>query len=206
MIVLASQSPRRKELLNNAGFQFHHHPVQVSELTDEKLKPEENASQIATAKAKACLEQYKDLKSGDFLILAADTIVTLGGQLLGKPESASEAASFLRRLSGKTHRVISGLALLEVRAEKLFQGFSETEVQFKVLSEPQISEYVATGEPFDKAGGYAIQGLGGKLVESYRGSWSNVVGLPMELLERALQENGWNVRREPPADNSKSRR
>ncbi len=206
MFVLASQSPRRIELLNNAGFQFHHHPVKVSEITDEKLKPEENASQIATDKAKACLAQHKQLKTGDFLILAADTIVALGGQMLGKPESASEAASFLRLLSGKTHRVISGLALLETRSEKLWQGYAATEVLFHSLTDAQISTYIDSGEPFDKAGGYAIQGLGAKLVASFKGSWSNVVGLPMELLERALTENGWNVRREPPAENSKPSR
>jgi len=201
MLVLASQSPRRIELLNNAGFQFHHHPVKVSEIFDEKLKPAEDASQIATAKAEACVEQHKQLKSGDFLVLAADTVVALGDQKFAKPDSAAEAAEFLRRLSGKTHSVITGLALLETRSGKRFQGFAETMVEFKKLSEAQISEYVATGEPMDKAGGYAIQGLGGNLIASTHGSWSNVVGLPMELLEKALLENGWNVRRVATAKN-----
>ena len=203
MCVLASQSPRRIELLNNAGFQFLHHPVKVSEIIDEKLKPEENACQIATVKAKACVEQHKQLNSQGYLILAADTIVALGDQLLGKPGDDREATKFLRLLSGKTHRVISGLALLETGSEKLYCGYAETEVRFRALSGHEISAYVASGEPFDKAGGYAIQGLGAKLVDSFHGSWSNVVGLPMELLERAIKQNGWIVRREPPRADSK---
>lgn len=202
MIVLASQSPRRQELLNNAGIHFHHHPVKVSEIFDEKLKPAENASQIATAKAKACLDQHKQLKSGDFLILAADTIVVTDEQILGKPADAAEATEFLRRLSGKTHGVISGLALLDSRSEKLWTGYDETEVEFRKLSDSEIAAYVASGEPMDKAGAYAIQGLGGKLVSNFRGSKSNVIGLPLELLEQALKENHWNVRRAPPAKNS----
>lgn len=206
MLVLASQSPRRKELLNIAGIHFHHHPVKVSEIFDEKLKPAENASQLATVKARACLDQHKQLKSGDFLILSADTIVTLNGQMLGKPADAGEAAGFLRLLSGKTHSVISGLALLESRSGKLFQGFDETEVEFKTLTEKDINEYVASGEPMDKAGGYAIQGLGAKLVSNFRGSKSNVIGLPLELFEKALKENNWNVHREPPPPSSGTRR
>jgi septum formation protein len=198
MMVLASQSPRRKELLNIAGIHFHHHPVKVSEIFDEKLKPAENASQLATLKARACVDQHKQLKLGKFLVLAADTIVTLDGQMLGKPESAGEATEFLRRLSGKTHSVISGLALLEVGAGKLWSGSDETQVEFKKLSENEISEYVSSGEPMDKAGAYAIQGLGGKLVANFRGSKSNVIGLPLELLEKALKENGWNVHRNSP--------
>lgn len=197
-LVLASQSPRRRDLLNEAGFEFHHHHVKVSEIFDEKLKPAENASHLATVKARACLEQHKHLKSGDYLILAADTIVALGDQMFGKPESDEQAREFLRLLSGKTHSVISGLALLESRSEKLFSGFARTEVEFRPLTERDIEEYVATGEPMDKAGGYAIQGLGRKLVASFRGSWSNVVGLPLELLEKALVENDWSVYRSSP--------
>lgn len=195
MLVLASASPRRRELLLQSGFEFLHHPVKVSEITDEKLKPEDNASQLATLKANACLEQHKSLNTQGFLVLAADTIVALGGQMLGKPESASQAAEFLRRLSGKTHRVISGLALLESGSRKLWTGFDETMVEFKTLSDREIADYVATGEPMDKAGAYAIQGLGGQFVSRYKGSWSNVVGLPLEKLEKALDENGWSVHR-----------
>ena len=197
-LVLASASPRRVELLNNAGYKFLHHPVKVSEITEEKLKPEENASQIATVKAKACLEQYKQLKSGDYLILSADTIVVTDDQILGKPSSAREAYDFLRRLSGRAHRVITGLALLETRTDKLWKGFDQTKVEFHPLTKTQIEEYIASGEPMDKAGAYAIQGLGGKFVSSHYGSWSNVVGLPLELLEKVLVENGWTVDRKTP--------
>ncbi len=197
-LVLASRSPRRIELLQKAGFEFRHSPVKVSETIDENLNAGENASQIATAKAQACLMQDNSLKSGDFLILGADTVVTLGGQILGKPVDAEEAARFLRLLSGRAHSVITGLALLESGTGKLWKGYDSTEVRFRELSESEIESYVASGEPMDKAGAYAIQGGAAKFVTSHTGSWSNVVGLPLEKLESALKENDWVVRRRTP--------
>jgi len=198
-LVLASQSPRRKDLLNEAGFEFTVSTVKVSEIFDENLNPEDVPSQIATAKAQACVEQNKHLESQGFLILAADTVVILGDQILGKPRNPVEAEDFLRRLSSKTHRVITGLALLKSGSSHLWTGRDVSEVTFRALTDAEIRAYVASGEPMDKAGGYGIQGLGGKFVSSFRGSWSNVVGLPLERLERALQENGWTVGRKKPA-------
>ncbi len=197
-LVLASQSPRRRELLQQAGFQFTVSPVKLSENIEENLNPAENASQIATDKAMACVEQNKELKRQGFLVLAADTIVAVDDQMLGKPTSVEEAQQFLRLMSGRAHRVITGLALFETGVEKLWRGFDETEVVFRRLSEVEIRDYVATGEPMDKAGGYGIQGGAGKFVSSHTGSWSNVVGLPLERLERVLKENGWHVGRQPP--------
>lgn len=197
-LVLASQSPRRRELLTEAGYEFSVSPVKLSENIEENLNPEENASQLATAKAEACLQQHKELNSQGFLILAADTIVVLDDQILGKPSTPAEAEQFLRLLSGRSHRVITGLALLESGTSRSWHGYDETEVEFRKLSEEEIRRYVATGEPMDKAGGYGIQGSAARFVSSTKGSWSNVVGLPLERLERVLVENRWHIPRQSP--------
>ena len=197
-LALASQSPRRRELLTSAGFEFHLFPVKVSEIFDENLTGEAVVSHLATLKGLAAIDQYNQLKSPGFLVLSADTIVILEGHVLGKPENSQQAAEFLRRLSGKTHSVMSGVHLRESGSTKVWTGFSETKVEFRILSAQEIDTYVASGEPMDKAGAYAIQGEAGKFVSSYLGSWSNVVGLPMELFEEALEKNGWNVARRSP--------
>jgi septum formation protein len=197
-LVLASQSPRRRELLTSAGYEFTVSLVKVSEIFDENLNPADVASHLATVKAQACVEQHKGLNSGEFLILGADTIVVDGDQILGKPRDAIEAGDFLSRLSGKSHRVITGLALLRGGQPKVWAGFDETVVTFRKLSAEEISAYIATGEPMDKAGAYGIQGAARAFVSSVSGSWSNVVGLPLERLERALVENGWVVGRRSP--------
>ncbi len=155
-------------------------------------------SHLATVKARAAIEQNKDLKSRGFLLLTADTLVFLEGRHLGKPKNSAEATHFLRLLSGKTHSVISGFCLWETGATNFYTESVETLVSFRPLSEGEIADYVATGEPLDKAGAYGIQGAAGKFVSSFTGSKSNVVGLPMERLEGAIKENGWNVRRRAP--------
>lgn len=197
-IALASQSPRRRELLLQAGFQFRVFPVKVSEIIDENLTPAEAASQLATDKAQAAISEHNELKTKGFLVLSADTIVVLGQRILGKPQNFSDAQQFLRSLSGKTHSVITGVTLIESGSTKVWTGAEKTEVKFRILSEKEISDYVSTGEPMDKAGAYAIQGGGGKFVSSCTGSWSNVVGLPLERLESVLKQNGWTVRRRTP--------
>jgi septum formation protein len=198
-LVLASQSPRRRDLLNQHGFSFHVFPVKVSEIIDENLNPEANATGLSTLKARAAVEQHNLLKQNGFLVLGADTIVILGGRILGKPENRVQACEFLRSMSGKMHSVITGLTLLQSgRDAKIWVGSDETKVYFHTLSEAEIQEYVATGEADDKAGAYGMQGEGKKFVSSYSGSWSNVVGLPMELLVKALRENAWNVSQRSP--------
>ncbi|NJL24646.1 MAG: septum formation protein Maf [Calothrix sp. SM1_5_4] len=195
-LVLASQSPRRRELLYGAGYEVRVSPVKVSEIFDESLNPEVVASYLATVKAEACLDQYNDLKSNGFLVLGADTIVVLGDQILNKPRDKGEAREFLSQLSFKTHRVITGMTLLETGSDRRrWSGVEVTEVTFRRLTAEEIEAYIATGEPMDKAGAYGIQGEGGKFVSSTAGSWSNVVGLPLERLEKVLRENGWSVGR-----------
>jgi septum formation protein len=152
-------------------------------------------------KAEACVQKHKELKRQGFLVLGADTIVVLGSRIFGKPQNKSQACEFLRALASKTHSVISGFTLWETGSTKLWSGAVETRVTFRDLHEEEIQSYVAGGEPMDKAGAYAIQGEGRKFVSSFSGSWSNVVGLPLERLEEVLRENGWNVRRRTPAQN-----
>lgn len=195
---LASQSPRRRDLLGEAGFSFRVFPVKVSEIFDENLNASDQASHLATIKARAAIDEHKQLKSPGYLVLGADTIVAAGETLLGKPENSAQAFDYLRLLSGKTHRVITGIYIHESGSTNFYTGFDQTLVQFKDLSDAEISEYVASGEPMDRAGAYAIQGGAKKFVSSIQGSWSNVVGLPMERLEAVLIENGWNVRRTKP--------
>ena len=201
-LILASQSPRRRELLDQAGFEFSTFPVKVSENIDENLNPEEQVRTLALRKARACIDQNNQLKSHGFLVLGADTMVFLGQQSLGKPLDFSQAVDFLSRLSGQTHRVMTGVALVPTDHGPVWVGHCVTEVTFRQLSAQEIHEYVQTGEPMDKAGAYGIQGLGQKFVSSKSGSWSNVVGLPIESLELALKERGWNVDRKQSANSS----
>ncbi len=195
-LVLASQSPRRRDLLKRSGFHFRVQPVKVSEIIEQNLNPQDLASHLATLKARAGLSESKLAETGGFLILGADTVVAYGGKNLGKPQTKQEACEFLDLLSGKTHQVITAFCLIESASKREIVDYAETLVEFHPLSETEIWEYIETGEPMDKAGAYAIQGLGGKFVKSYRGSWSNVVGLPMEKLEEVFVREGFDVRRE----------
>ncbi len=198
-IALASQSPRRRELLEQAGYDFRVFPIKVSEIIDENLNPADQAAKLSKDKVEAAVHDHKQLKNHGFLILGVDTIVVLGQRVLGKPANFSEAQQYLRLLSGKTHSVISGFTLCESGSAKAWTGAEKTDVKFRPLGAEEIADYIATGEPKDKAGAYGIQGLGGKFVSSYTGSWSNVVGLPLERLESVLKQNAWIVHRQAPA-------
>lgn len=191
-LILASASPRRRELLQEAGYDFTVDPVKVSEIIDENLNPSVNALDIARRKGEVARSQDKYLKLRDYLILSADTLVVLDGKALGKPKNSAEARLFLSSLSGKMHSVITAIWLGPDQGPAI-QHLEETKVQFRILTDQEIQDYIATGEPMDKAGAYAIQGLGGKFVSKFSGSWSNVVGLPMESFERLVKENGWNL-------------
>ena len=193
-IILASHSPRRRQLLDEAGYQYRLHPVKVSENIEENLNPGEFAETLSRRKAKSALKQPKGLKFKGKLLLSADTVVALDDRILGKPENFKDAEEYLALLSGKMHSVITGCTLVpdgHWSSEVTFH--CETKVYFKTLGSAEIADYVATGEPMDKAGAYAIQGLGGNFVERYEGSWSNVVGLPLERLEGVLKKSGWDV-------------
>lgn len=183
-LLLASASPRRKQLLRQMGIPFR--PL-TSRVREDRLssEPRRNARLLAEAKARAVLQ-----KSFGSWILGADTIVVLGRAVLGKPGDEGEAFSMLRSLSGKEHKVITGFCLLSPEAKKVHSETVVTRVRFKPLTKQEILGYIATGEPFGKAGSYAIQGIGTFLVQGITGSYTNVVGLPLCALVRALLATG----------------
>jgi len=187
-IVLASASPRRKELLEKIGLKFTVDPGDFEEdLTDESF-PEKLAEILSMGKAFAVAKKY-----GDAVIIAADTFGVLRGRIIGKPRSAEEAQKILRMLSGKTHRVITGYTIYDVRGNQRVTRVVETRVTLKRLSRQEIENYVKTGEQLDKAGAYAIQGLGGVLVTRIAGDYYNVMGLPLSDLVESLKQFGIHV-------------
>ncbi len=186
MLVLASGSPRRRELLLNAGIAFTVRPVDV----DERVLPGEDAvshvRRLAEAKANAIAVGASDL------VLGADTVVSLDGSILGKPASASEAKLMLKVLSGHTHEVHTGICLrYGVRS---LVDVATTRVTFLPIADADIDEYVRSGEPMDKAGAYGIQGIASRYVQSIEGCYFNVVGLPVSLVCQRLAELGWSPR------------
>lgn len=184
---LASSSPRRKELLESVAIPFQ--IVRPDDSEPDSLPGEDPfsfASRSAMAKASACLKFISEKAS--FLILAADTIVCLDGEIMGKPKSPANAFSMLRKLSGRAHQVVSGAAILwNEGGAVLKDAFSEaTNVTFYSWPDAILKNYAQSGEPLDKAGAYAIQGRGAFLAKSVDGSWTNVVGLPLSLLIKRL--------------------
>jgi len=182
-ICLASSSPRRQQILKDLGLDFVvSHPVKYK----EKLSgsdPEALVCHNALGKAKEVAEKYKDS-----IIIGCDTIVTFNNEILGKPLTSDNAYVMLMKLRGNYHSVFSGLAVIDTQKNRELIGCDKTEVKFRDLSEKEINDYVESGEPLDKAGAYGIQECGGAFVESIKGSFSNVVGLPKELLTRFLAE------------------
>ena len=188
LIILASASPRRKELLEKIGLKFKVDPSDFPEELRSGSRPAELAVKLSQGKARAAA-----LKNPDALIIAADTIGVIGRRIIGKPHTAPEAVKMLELLSGRAHRVITGLTVLDSNSGDLISRAVETRVYFKKLSETEIRRYVASGEPLDKAGAYAIQGLGSLLVEKIQGDYYNVMGLPLQALSEVLREFGVNL-------------
>lgn len=175
-LVLASQSPRRSELLAVAGFRFSVRVKPVEELRRTGESPVDYARRLARAKAEAVWER------ADEIVLGADTIVVIDDYVLEKPAGANDARAMLQLLSGREHSVITGICL--VHEHGVVVDHSATQVRFVPLTDSEIAEYVASGEPIDKAGAYAIQGLASKYVESVHGCYFNVMGLPLSLVYR----------------------
>ena len=180
-IILASMSPRRREILTDLSLDFKVMASDIDEIIDLKDKPEVTAMALAFEKARNVSER---LDSG--LVIGADTLVYLDGEYLEKPNSRKDAFEMLRRLSGKSHMVITGLSIIEVGTLNKLIDYSSTIVTMKNFGEDYINRYLDTGEYKDKAGSYGIQGYGGLLVKEISGSYTNVVGLPIELLEDML--------------------
>jgi len=175
-LILASQSPRRSDLLRAAGFSFTLRARPVAEVLREGEAPADYVRRLAREKADAAWER------DDEIVLGADTIVVLGGRVLEKPRDRADAAEMLAALSGRTHTVITGVCLRH--AHGAIVDAESTRVRFVPLSENEIREYVASGEPMDKAGAYAIQGLASKFVDYIEGCYFNVMGLPLAMVYR----------------------
>lgn len=183
-LILASQSPRRLELLKQITDQFDVVPSSVEEELDWGLRPEENARLLARAKAEDVAENYPNC-----WVIGADTLVTLDQVILGKPVDVADAKNILRRLSGRKHLVITGICV--VGPGKTLDIAVTSKVRFKPLTDEEISSYIQTGEPMDKAGAYAIQGKGSFMVREFSGSETNIIGLPIDELNTLLTKTGY---------------
>ena len=184
-IILASQSPRRKYLLEKAGLVFEVMPSHVDENTIGLSTPAHYVKELAEAKAQEIAEKHPHS-----WIIGADTIVMIDDRILGKPASEDEARSMLRQLSGRVHQVYTGVCICCITRGRSWSQAVVTDVRFKHLTDAEINWYIQSGEPFDKAGAYAIQGLGTFLVRRISGSYTNVVGLPVCEVIEYLIENG----------------
>jgi septum formation protein len=194
--VLASASPRRQELLRNAGISFTVYPTNITELPRPGENPRDCAERLAREKAQAALRQHPGKP-----VLGADTIVVVEGEILGKPRDEGDARRMLHLLSGRTHQVTTGVCLAGLRTgnQKLETGFEDTRSETTLvtmipLSDEEIRAYIATGEPMDKAGAYAIQGMASRWIPCINGDYFNVVGLPVALVFRMLREHGFGGR------------
>jgi len=186
MLILASASPRRRELLTQCGLSFTVQPADIDESILAGESPEQYVTRLAREKAQAVFAQISGKESGSQqVVLGADTTVTLDAHILGKPVDAHDAARMLRLLSGRTHQVITGIAL--VSAGGVLSAAETTTVQFSPMTDAEIATYIATGEPMDKAGAYAIQGLAARWIPRIEGCYPNVVGLPIARLFSLLK-------------------
>jgi septum formation protein len=190
-IVLASASPRRAEILRNAGIPFEVRAL----IFDETRRPGElrgdYVRRLALGKARTAAAQYRE--PDDCLFIGADTIVVAGDEILGKAESEADARRMLRLLSGSVHEVHTGVAIVRRPGSQEAVIDETTRVNFEPLSDDEIEQYIATGEPFDKAGAYAIQGIAGRYITRIDGCYFNVVGLPLARLWSLLRHFGWKI-------------
>ena len=188
-IILASQSPRRKELLTRIGLVFRVSAPDVDESVEPGLSPADMVERLSLRKARTAAKNF----APDVLIIAADTVVALDGAVLGKPRDGDDAFSMLSALSGREHRVYTGITVLQ--GNRAVTQHEATDVTFRELSPDEIRGYIATGEPMDKAGAYGIQGVGALLVSGIRGDYSNVMGLPVFRLGQILSDFGLDLLR-----------
>jgi len=185
-LVLASGSPRRADLLRAAGIAFDVFRVDIDEHFRIGEKPEHAVARLAEAKAGMAAASHRDA-----VVLGADTTVVVQGEALAKPADAADAARMLRLLSGRTHEVLTGICVCHLGRRLVH--VEPTRVRMAQLGESEIAWYVSTGEPFDKAGGYAVQGLASRFIEGIDGSYSNVVGLPISSVCELLKELGCDI-------------
>jgi len=187
-LILASSSPRRAQILHDAGISFS----VLSSAVDETVYPGETPQQLVQRLADAKAELVAARAVGPAILIAADTVVALDGQILGKPRSTDEARRMLELFSGRAHSVITGVSLIRLPEMERRQFIETTLVNFAPLTPGDISRYLATEEPYDKAGAYAIQGHAGRYIPRIEGCYFNVVGLPLARLVATLRELGWS--------------
>ena len=187
-LILASASPRRAQILRDAGISF----AVLSSAVDETPYPGETPQQMVLRLAHAKAELVAARAVGPAILIAADTVVVLDGQILGKPRSTEDARRMLQLFSGRTHSVVTGVSVLRLPEMERRQFVETTLVSFALLSSDEISRYLATDEPYDKAGAYAIQGYAGRFIPRIEGCYFNVVGLPLSRLIATLRELGWS--------------
>ena len=187
-LILASASPRRGTILENAGIGFERLPVEI----DESPLPGESAETCVLRLAEEKARRASSVVAGPAIIVGADTLVVVDGEVMGKPASEQEAQRMLRNLSGRTHRVLTGVAALRLPDGAMLCAAKTTAVTFSTLTDREIDNYVATGEPMDKAGAYGIQEQGGRFITRIEGCYFNVVGLPLARLYAMLRELRWD--------------
>lgn len=189
-LILASSSPRRAEVLRNAGFRFQVRPAAVDETRLAHESGEEYVRRVAQAKMQGAAEQAR--QAGErAIVIAADTTVLVAGQILEKPADAADARRMLRLLSGRTHEVLTALAVVNILTGQESLHVEKTRVEIVKLSDEEIEDYIATGEPFDKAGAYGIQGIAGRFAARINGCYFNVLGMPLSRLWSTLHELDW---------------
>jgi septum formation protein len=187
-VILASASPRRKELLEKIGLKFEVEPSNYVENMRSKLSPDELARAMSLEKAKVVAGKHKNA-----IVIAADTFIVFRGKILGKPNTSAEARKMLMSLKGRSHSVITGFTILDTNKNKVLTRSVETVVHIKNLTSEEVDAYVRSKEPLDKAGAYAIQGLGSVIVEKIEGDYFNVIGLPVSVLVEGLKEFGIHI-------------
>lgn len=187
-IILASASPRRKELLKRIGLKFKVDPSNYEENISSELEPHELAKSLSLEKAKLVAKKHMNA-----LVIAADTFIVFEGKILGKPRTETEAKEMLETISGRQHSVITGFTIIDTENNKALSKAVETKVYIRKLSSNEIDAYVESKEPLDKAGAYAIQGLGSVIVEKIEGDYFNVIGLPLSALTESLKEFGVHI-------------
>jgi septum formation protein len=194
-IVLASQSPRRVELLSYLGLTFETIPSHIDESTD-LTDPGEVVVSLAEAKARAVCDNIKgraDFGAKRTLVLGADTIVVIGQDIIGKPSSREDAYQMLMRMSGRPHRVFTGVAIVDLHSGETWKNYESSTVYFRYLDSAEVRCYVKTSEPMDKAGSYALQGIASAFVQRVDGCYTNIIGLPVPLTLKMFREAGLTV-------------
>jgi septum formation protein len=187
-IILASVSPRRKQLLKQLGLEFEVVPSDVEEVFNPRLKPRHQVEELALQKAQAVAGNFDDA-----IIIGADTLVALGDEIIGKPKNSQDAKRMLKKLRGRQHTVVTGFVLIDTFNKRTLVKSVETKVWFRKLSPQEISSYVEKEKPFDKAGAYAIQDLGILFVEKIEGDYFGAVGLPLFTLAKELKKLGVDI-------------